>query len=463
MSKRKVATAGIIVCLLWAGQLVVLGQDAGEGQAPVPVAPPIAPVAAVTPSATPGRMQFDLEMPLGAFLRLITETSGMRFVTTAELAKRDISLYLPEATPKEALDVVCAAYDLSYEASKESNVIVVKDSQDSAVIYLEHVNADDISGLLPTILIGKSSATIDKKNNVVVIKGSRMEIAKFREAVAAVDKTPAQVLIEATLAELTNDAERRLGIRWDLGGTFRGAARETKAPFDFDYVSLEDSATAWTYGILSFQDTLAMLEASERDGGARILATPRIAALHNTEANIKIVTHQVIAVNLTRETGTVNLVTETPIFADVGVELRTVPRIHRDNSVTLVVEPSVSTAAPSLFVANAVDTFNRSALTTVLLKDGQTFAIGGLLRDDTNTNERRIPYFSNALRKIPFFGRLFRHNTDSETKVDLVMFLTPKIMTPERIDQDAEENAERTNAAAANVKKQLPVIGRGSK
>lgn len=418
---------------------------------------------AETQAPAPQRLSLNLpSITLGTFLSIVSKQTGMKLVTSAELAKTPLSVYLPDVTPREALNAICDAYDLYYEQIEGTDLYVVRRS-DTAFFRLEHIDAKDIQEVIAILLGGQVGATtatttatggvaagvtIDEKNNVIAVRGSRTRIEKVRRMLEEIDRTPPQVLIEAVLVELTDQAEKELGIRWDVIGTFRGAARKTRLPFRKAFVSEdEEEEDAWIFGFVNFQDFLAELRMMERNGLAKILASPRVTAVDKKEALIKIVANMVIAKKLTYESEEVELVTEEPIYAEVGVVLKTLPRIHPDGRVTLLVEPSVSTASRSTFVEEAVDTFDRSATTTVVCTDGEMIAIGGLLRTDETVTLRTLPYISG----IPLLGKLFTRKDRNYRRTDLVVFLTPTLLNTERI----AENVEKERARVTNKENEL--------
>ena len=377
-------------------------------------------------------------VPLQVFLKVITERSDLKLVTTGELAKREISVYLADVTPREALEAVLAAQGLYLEAQEGSSVLLIKEN-DSAFFPLEHVAAKDLHGVVPTLMGEKGKVGLDPTNNVIAVEGSRRAIDRVREMVREVDKTPGQVLIEAVLVEINEDADSQIGIQWQPSAFFSGAVRQTRLPFTGGYVSEEDDEDAFVFGLVSFQDFFVQLQLMERDGTARIIATPRIAAVEGKEAIIKITSNIVVATELTRETEGLDLVTEEPVYSEVGVTLKTTAQVHPDGQITLKVEPSVSTAARARFFEEAVDTFDRSASTTVMVEDGQTIAIGGLLRNDEITQTHKVP----LLGDIPLLKYLFTHEETVAAKTDLVVFLTPRILNAERIREQATEQKER--------------------
>ena len=388
-----------------------------------------------------GRMTLNLPaISFYQFLKIISMHSDMRLMTTEEIGEKKLSIYLPDVSPQEALDAVCAVYDLFLIETPGTNVYMVRDV-DVEFIRLEHIEVADLERLAPT-LVEQGNVNIDEKNNIIAIKGSRPDINRVRSLVEKMDRPPRQVLIQATLAEISDDAERRLGIRWEPSAFFRGASKQTLFPLRRQWADVLDgveTTDAYSFGVVSFADFFVQLQAMERRGEAKILANPRIAAIDGREAEINILSNIVIATRVIREGAGLDLVTEEPIFADVGVSLKTTPRIHSDNSVTLIVEPSVSTAARSRFFDEAVDTFDRSARTTVLVEDGDTIAIGGLIRDDVAETERGVPYIS----RIPLLGRLFTHKERLGEQTDLVVFITPTVLGRESAQEDARLYRER--------------------
>jgi type II secretory pathway component GspD/PulD (secretin) len=360
---------------------------------------------------------------------MISDASGMKLITSAEIARKSVSVYLPGVTAKEALQAVCAAHDLYCEEDKDTGVIVVKEVG-LAFFPLEHVDAKQVQLLVPGLMGPKGKVAFDDKNQFITVQGTHSEIEMVRALVQRIDETPRQVLIEATLAELDETAEAELGIRWDVN--------MTKLPFGTHWVTLDEDAKAWVYGFVSAQDFFVQLQLMETDGKANILANPRICAVDRKEASIQVVAHTVVATKLTRQTGTLDLVTEEPVYADVGVTLKMTPRIHPDGKVTLVVEPSVSTATRSRFFAQGVDTNIRNASTTILAGDGETFAIGGLLRNDVTETKRKFPFLGD----VPVLGYLFSHKATTTRKTDLVVFLTPHLLTSEKIKADYEKRKD---------------------
>ena len=437
--------------------------------------------------------------PLGTVLKMITELSGMPLLTSPEIAKKPVSVYLPNVTGKQALDSVCEAHDLYYEQQigtglyvvkqidsevfilERANVTEIKDvvnvlvgedlgqevevdaknnllavratkrgldavrqfiakvdsrpRQNAAYFALEHVQAKDVKTVVEALVGEQGKVEADEKNNILAVDSTKGNIETIQQLITEVDVAPRQVLIEATLAELNDDASEELGILWNARFSYKGGARQTRFPFESKWLG-GDSDVGWTFGEVSFKEFQVQLDAMETSGDAKVLASPRIRALHGEEAEINITTKTVVGTELSGEDET-GLVNVKPIYEDVGVSLKVVPMVHSDGNITLKVEPSVSTAKESSFFEEQVDTFNRTATTTVSVINGETIAIGGLLQNEETDKITKVP----ILGDIPLLGKAFTHSSKESKKSDLVVFLTLHII----------EGAEGRGAEGANV------------
>lgn len=501
MNRMSVAIRRTVVALL-VGSIAALGADP-----PTP-----APVQA-------GRATINFPPPgvtLGAALKAISELSGMKLVTSADLAKKPVSLYLPDVTGEEALNSICEVYELHYERQtqtglvvvkqldtavfllksanasevkdvamaligdeagqeveidKKNNVLVVRGTRPgiakieqflaqvdgrprrgSAYFALEHVEAEDIKSIVEALLGESGRAQVDAKNNLIAVEAVDGDIEKVRELIRDIDVPARQVLIEAMIVELNDNAEKNLGIQWNAAAEVTGALRYTKFPFSSDtFWSDSDDDGEDQYGTVSFKDFAVGLEALEEDEEANILASPRIRVLDRKEAEINITTKTPIGVQTTTTSEGGGARVEETQYEEVGVSLKVKPYIHSDGTITLTVEPSVSSASKtSLEGIDGVETFQRTASTTVVVADGETIAIGGLLQEDKKEIVRKFP----VLGDLPLLGRLlFTHTTTASDKKDLVVFLSLHIVetkrSAERITgvQDPSESLRRFNEA----------------
>ena len=247
-----------------------------------------------------------------------------------------------------------------------------------------------------------------------------------------------QVEIEARLVEVTLRDEQKLGVDWDLAATTIGGVRvQANSPLDVTEVGgsvLSANSFAATVG---FGRASAVIQALKQQGEVKTVAQPRLRALNNQTAFIKVgedrpffrlqqtTTLQqpgaTTAFNQTQENFSVSTIT-------IGTILAVTPQIDGDRMITLDVLPAI-TRLQSIVTSpdgrqTAPVTEVKQASTIVRLRDGETAIIGGLISEETGETERRIP----VLGKLPVIGAAFRSKANLRARTELVIFLTPRLV-----------------------------------
>jgi Flp pilus assembly secretin CpaC len=177
----------------------------------------------------------------------------------------------------------------------------------------------------------------------------------------------------------------------------------------------------------------AVLDILRTIGDIKILSSPRVMALNNQEAKILVGRKDAYITSNISQAGTGTTVTAQSVnFVDTGIQLGVTPTISRDGFVTMKIKPQISDAVFQDLLSNGQKTTvpivtTSEAETTVTVKDGVTVIIGGLTKDNRTKTVKKIP----LLGDIPGVGYLFRSTDDNVTKIDLVILLTPHIMTGE--------------------------------
>jgi len=392
-------------------------------------------------------------------LRLITEKTGMKFVIKADLSDKLVSLYLPNVEGKDALDAILSMHGLDYARRKDTDIYIVEVMPQTlpleiAAIVLKYAKAKDIGDVIKDNLSPNGKVSIDSRTNTVIIKDLPRNVSEIKDLIIALDRSLPQVLIRADIVELSTQATKELGVEWEVGITASGAVQQTTFPFYTDKATTfrkleqvynetggwasqtdEVAIPTFTFGQLSFADLSASIKALESNGLAKILAQPRIAVQNDHSANINITNHIAIAIKTTYDDAG-NVVSREPLYGDIGVELNTTPHITDDGNIILEVEPSVTSAEASPYFPEAVDTTKRSAKTIVTVKDEGTIVIGGLLRSESSTTLTKVPF----LGSIPLLGLLFRSTDESEERTDLVVFISPIILTEEKAARILQED-----------------------
>jgi general secretion pathway protein D len=213
-----------------------------------------------------------------------------------------------------------------------------------------------------------------------------------------------------------------------------------------------------------------ILHALEQDAHTNTLSSPRILTLDNQEASILVGYHTpILSSTVTAGSSTEGpTVTQTlDYYQEIGIRLNVVPQISEEGYINMIIHPSVTSSTSHVDATSTAGNLTtttsypvidvREAQTQVLMQDGETIVIGGLLKDIKSKETTGIPFFS----KIPFIGGLFRRDTYDTQKVDLLMFITARIMkegslTPEEIaklEEDLGKDKPAKEEVAAKNKK----------
>ncbi|HWD38202.1 MAG TPA: secretin N-terminal domain-containing protein [Fimbriimonas sp.] len=248
------------------------------------------------------------------------------------------------------------------------------------------------------------------KSKAVVLKGRKPDIEQALQLLATLDVKPIQVVVECKVLEVSPSFKESLGLDWNLTNT---------------QTLTEGAPGAGGIGFGRFTRTTPLsfsttLNAGITKGEAKILADPRIQASDNEDAFIFVGDTVRIAIPTVGVFGAQGV---TPLEFPIGIILTIRPRVSADGSITMHVNPVVSTIT-SINNDGLPQTASREAETTAVVRDGETMAIGGLIRDDYSRTIKEIPILS----KIPFLGELFRNRTTTHNKVDVIVTLTPHIV-----------------------------------
>ena len=292
------------------------------------------------------------------------------------------------------------------------------------------------------------SIIADGTQNALVVKADPQLMREIEAAIQQLDIRRQQVLIEAAIIEVSGNDADQLGIQWALGDLSSGVGLmsfsnvgASLASIAAGYASAGASGAAAaiagdaskgngaTFGVGNFENSRkaygALIQALKTNTKSNFLSTPSIVTMDNEEAyivvgqNVPFVTGSVS----TGTSGTVNPYT-TVERKDVGVTLKVVPHIGENGTVRLEVEQEVSDVQNNKGQATDLVTNKRAIKTAVLAEHGQTVVLGGLIADNTALSRQGVP----GLSDIPYLGRLFRADSRSNEKRNLLVFIHPTIV-----------------------------------
>lgn len=343
--------------------------------------------------------------------------------------------------------------------------------QITRVYQLKYLKLDEAKTMVENVIRAEG-----RRGNVNVYPDAQTlvvtDIPSGQDSVAALlaqlDKKPIQVLIEAKIVEVNLSNSFNLGIQWSAYGggasgngyNFFGSGSTSNqsttigatptgvvVPYDGSQttylpmpngvksggtgVSFPSAAGELTFGAFRFGRVTgsmfldATLSAAEQKGKAKVLSDPKVATVNNKEANINITTQ--IPYITTETTNSNPPISKTVVtYITTGIQLTVTPRVNDDGTITMLINPSVSqvsaTVAPAEGGAPGVDT--RNAKTMVMTRDGDTVAIGGLIYDSMSDILYKVP----LLGDIPLLGWFFKKKSNSRQRIELLIFVTPKII-----------------------------------
>ena len=268
----------------------------------------------------------------------------------------------------------------------------------------------------------------DDYNNSLLVYATPYEYQKIERILTKLDVVATQVLIEASIVEVTLTDELRYGLEWafdnNLGGgdTGRGlldVGGNLQPQAGFSY-TITNSAGA----------TKAVLNALAEDSLLNVISTPSVMVLDNHTATINVGDQQPIQSQSTVTNG--GNVQNSITYKDTGVQLTVTPSVNDGGLVTLDIEQSVTDVGP-VDTATKQRSFNQRAVNSrVAIRSGESVVLGGLIRDNETEGQSGVP----VLKDIPLVGALFSTTTVASTRTELLIFITPRVMES---DQDLRD------------------------
>ena len=372
-------------------------------------------------------------------LRSISEYSGVNIVMGYDVAnsvKNPVSFHLENVPWGEALEMVLRSAHLWYR--EEGNIIRVDTEENlrneelarsnaarqledvmpltTRIVEVVYANALEIKPTIEKSLSKRGVVEVDERTNSLVLTDIRSRVEAGVEMIQHLDSQTPQVEIIAKLVDVDARYERDLGVIWNVSGVHAdGASLEG----DFGANDVVDPTANVRFGLVRSWGTVsAVLSALERDNKADIISNPRITTVNNREARILV--GKKIPLIVLDEAG--NPVTE---LTTIGITLRVTPHINDQNRITLDMHPEVSDLSSQATVQGGVIINTSEADTRVMVGNGETAVIGGLIRSNDEKLKRGVP----ILKDVPILGIFFSSTTDVREKRELLIFVTPRIVT----------------------------------
>jgi len=405
-----------------------------------------------------------------AVLQLLADASGQNIVVSDSVSG-NVTLRLQNVPWDQALDIVLRTKGL--DKRKQDNVIIVapqaelaarekadlaarKDVQELAPLRSEYLQvnyakAKDMEALIKSqnnsLLSPRGSVTVDERTNTLLLQDTSDRLADVRRLVATLDIPVRQVLIESRIVIVSNDFKRELGAifgftgwhangstLYNTTGTAAGLNNNGGTPAAGSAYSIPAAANRYNVnlpvsnpagsialGVLGSNFVVDLeLSAAQAETQANIISSPRVVTANQKEATIE----QGVEIPYQQSASSGATTIQ---FKKAVLSLKVTPQITPDNRIIMdldVRDDSVGNVVVASGGVNVPSINTREIATQVLVNDGQTVVLGGILETTQREDDTKVPYLGD----IPFLGHLFKNTSHQDNKDELMIFITPKIV-----------------------------------
>lgn len=288
-----------------------------------------------------------------------------------------------------------------------------------------------------------SGPVLPRNARKLVVTDVKENVDQIAELIADLDRMPPQVLIEARIVEMTTDLQRQLGIDWNVSALangpiinhqwpIRNRAGFASGPSTYNNPSgTPQTNSGLALGSIDFSQFTALVRANQQDSSIRLLANPRLLVYNNHSASILVGERYPILQATITDFGTV-----TEAFSEyipVGVQLEVTPTIMLDGRISMLVHPATSALGDDVVGTTGLRVARirtRELDTRVIMQDGQTIVLGGLISDRKIHQVSKVP----GLGDLPGLSAIFRQENPRSERVDLLVFLTAHVESATEID-----------------------------
>lgn len=297
--------------------------------------------------------------------------------------------------------------------------------------------------------IGGIKIVPNERNNSLLIYATAAEYRLIQSALTELDTEPLQVLIEATLAEVTLNDALRYGVQWMFDSGRHSVVQTNGGSADIGH-SLPGFSYLYTGG--NFQAALSALESVTE---VKVISSPHLMVLNNYQATIGVGDQVPILAQQSVSSSSDNTIVNSVSQRDTGVILNVTPRVNKGGMVTLEISQEVSSVVPT--TTSGIDSptiQERKINSTVAVRDGEMIALGGLISDSASSGSAGIPLLS----RIPVLGALFGAKDRSRQRTELIVMIKPRVVGNDnqlnRLNQDLSETFANAMRRAAPIRQE---------
>lgn len=362
---------------------------------------------------------------LKAVLKAIAEEAGLNLAVYGDL-NEIVQMSFKDVSLPELLASLFRGSAFTFRLDSSSLWVSEEGAKalaDVRVFPLKHVSPEKAMSQLSKFMKGSELNVSEyREQNALVLGGSPRAIARAEELFKMVDVPQMQVTLACVIVEFRKGRGFAIGVR--SGATRNVGERDIQARGFFDFLG-KDISKSGAFGKIGILPDRFELELSsmEANNEAKVLARPRVTTLNGNKAELNVTNTVYYLVSQVSADG--YPITDYRSFND-GISLELTPTMTQDGLITLSVSPEIKTAGRSTGDGPR-DISSRNMKTTVVLRDGETLCLGGLIRKNKTEVRQAVPF----LGSIPLLGRLFSYTSEEEDESELAIFITPSVETKE--------------------------------
>ncbi|MEO6096159.1 MAG: secretin N-terminal domain-containing protein [Fibrobacteria bacterium] len=386
---------------------------------------------------------------LGDAIREIAEQAGHNYTIIGDVSG-NVNAQLKGVTVDEALSALLQGTRYAY-IEKEGTLLIGDRNpntpsgqalSDAELVYLKYIKAENIEKIIPKSIPAENIKVI-KEQNAVLISGTVDDINLVKSFLEKVDVPTPQVLMEVVVVEYNRSNESDFGIQAGKSNE-AGANLNAYGSMSGVRTNFKQGSFAGVIGILPPRFDLS-LKALESKNKAKILSMPKITTLNGNKAELKVSRTSYYQVSSVTKDGFQNNDFRT---IDDGITIELTPWVTRHGEVNVNISPSIKTSGQSVGEAPPTIT-NRAITTNVMLMDGETIALGGLINSQEDNGRSFVP----ILGSIPLVGYLFSWRKALNRTTELVIYVTPHILNPETQAVNLQDEFESLDRRSGFLKK----------
>lgn len=402
-----------------------------------------------TKLARPITIEFK-DSPINSVLDSISRIAGVNFIIDKEV-RPDLraNLFVRDARMEDVIRFILVANQLEQKVLNENTLFIYpsnaqkqKDFQELQIknFYLTNANAKTVGAMLKSFVKSKD-IYVDEKLNLIVMRDTAEAIRVAERLIAAQDIAEPEVMLEVEVLEVGSNVLDNIGFQYPTQASIGlvGAAG-TAGSATLDEVRSGSTSLAR----VSISDPAFVVNMLHQNSDTNLLANPRIRVKNHEKANVHIGDKLPVITNTSTATG---LVSQSITYLDVGLKLEVEPTVYLDSEVGIKVGMEVSSISKQIQNTNGSLTYQigtRNASTVLRLKDGETQILAGLINKEDRKSANSVP----ILGEIPILGRLFSTHSDSTSKTEVVLLITPRVIRNiVRPESPIEEFSSGTEAA----------------